>query len=547
MVSIELSAQALKKRLGLSPAKLEEALFTLGMELEGGDEESMKIDIAGAGNRIDTVSFEGLCRVLEGYLGKRAGCEPPKTKPSGVEIRVAEHMLKVRPYIGSMVIRGAHLSDEDIKALMNWQEKVHATFGRDRKRLAIGFYKLAEMKPPIDYRLEEAGKFMFVPLGSDQEMSGLEILERHETGRKYASLFPEKRLLPVLKDAAGRYLSIPGIINSNDVGNIAPGKHDLFIDCTGTDLVMISQLLASIAQDFADRGCVIETVNVIYPDRTLAMPDLKPAKMTLDVSYANKLLGLRLTPKKAADLLGRMLYNVKVDGKKLEVEVPAFRNDVFHAVDLIDDIARAYGYDNMKPEYPPTLSIGSLRPETRLKSKLAEIMVGLGYQQVLSYILSRKDAQTRAMDAGAGGDFVEFSGARAAGADCCRRTILPGLLEILFHNKDARFPQRVFEVGETIVPDAKAETRAVDKLHLAAVLSDAKAGFADIKAAIEALAEQLQIKIEIKQAQLPWYIHGRAAEVHSELFTGHLGEMKPNVLVNFGLEMPTVALELEFR
>lgn len=546
MVSVEFSTTELKKRLKVDIADLEEKLFTFGMELESSGAETTKIDLAGAGNRIDTVSFQGFCRVVEAYLGKRKGFKNPEVKHSGIEVIVAPEVEKVRPFIANMVVRNLKLDDSGIKDLMNYQEKVNETFGRARKRLGGGFFKLSEIKPPLYYSVENARDIVFAPLGIDQELTGEEILQKHEKGIKYASLFPDKTKLPVLKDSRGRYLAIPGITNSNDVGNIQPGTHDIFVELTGSDLRMMNQFMAAMSFDFAELGCGIESVTVRYQNKSMRFPNLHAREMDLETEQINKMLGLRLSTENCKKFLEKMLFNAHISGKKLKVEIPAFRSDVWHQVDLIDDIARAYGYDDFAPLYPKTMSIGSITPKTAFKNKLIEAMVGFGYQQIYSLIVARKIAQTHNIESGDIG-FVEFEGARAAGVDCCRRHIFPSLLEILHGNKDARFPQKLFEVGAVIVPDNNEEAMARDILHMAGVLSSATANFSETKAIVELLAKELQTNAKFSPEMVPWYIHGRSAKVETELFVGHLGEIKPTVLTRFGIEMPVAAFELEFK
>ena len=153
---------------------------------------------------------------------------------------------------------------------------------------------------------------------------------------------------PLFEDAKGDILSMPPIINSEKTGRVTAQTKDLFVECSGFDFGVLSTCLNIIVTALADMGGEINSLHLIYPDEVKSSPDLTPRRMKLDLPYVNKRLGLQLSAAEAGKLLEHMGYGCQ-NG---EVLIPAYRADILHQVDLIEDIAIAYGYENFKEEIP---------------------------------------------------------------------------------------------------------------------------------------------------------------------------------------------------
>jgi len=561
MVVVSFSKKELQEKLGLKGTEwqkeLGETLFKIGMELESGNsaEEEIEIDIAGAGNRLDTVSLEGLVRVVLAYRGKYSFKYPKLTKAKGAVVNVDKSVADVRPYIGNFIVRGIDIDDSTLKRIINLQEKIASTFGRDRKVLGMGLFKLSQLKFPLTYVALPAEQIKFAPLGFKEEMAGDEILKKHEKGIAYAHLFSGKNKLPILRDASGKILTMPGITNSNDLGKVSVGKQDLFVEATGTNLQMIRQLLAANALDFADMGGKIESVAVKYPtnDKVIEFPEWDFEKYSLNLQQANNLLGLNLTAAQAVQLLKKMMLPAVAKGSQLQVSVPRFRSDIVHWVDLVEDIARAYGFDSFVPQPPSVHTFGKKHEKTRLFNEIINSFTGLGFQQVVGMILASKEDQTVRVKKPDDGKFVELYSSRALGLNCCRRSLYPGLLAIISSNKQYSYPQKIFEVGECLEVDTLQETGAKTSWKAAALLASADASFAQAKSLVESFGRCLddyELKIEPLKEKSPeaaLFILGRAARITGKYFSGTFGEVDIEILRNFGIEMPCVLIEVELK
>jgi len=102
------------------------------------------------------------------------------------------------------------------------------------------------------------------PFSYTQKLTLAEILERHPKGIAYGGIVKPFKKYPVLTDSSGRVLSFPPIINSNDLGAVQVGDHDLLVEFTGSDILALALSANIVACDFADSGYAIKPVRVDY-------------------------------------------------------------------------------------------------------------------------------------------------------------------------------------------------------------------------------------------------------------------------------------------
>jgi phenylalanyl-tRNA synthetase beta chain len=238
-----------------------------------------------------------------------------------------------------------------------------------------------------------------------------------------------------------------------------------------------------------------------------------------------------------------MGYGVSL--KTGSVLVPPYRADIMHPVDVIEDVAIAYGYNDFVPEVPRLPTIGKSSPEEDFSLKLKELMVGLGFQEVLNLTLSSEERQFTMMGARNPGT-VEIANPISKDYALCRHWVLPSLLENLSSNIHRRYPQRIFELGECIHPDQGTDTKTRNARRLAAAVSHADAGLSEIMSVFNAFSGALPLKFSAAEHSHPSFIQGRCAAVLLQRSPiGFLGELHPRVLRSFGLKMPVAALEID--
>jgi len=255
--------------------------------------------------------------------------------------------------------------------------------------------------------------------------------------------------------------------------------------------------------------------------------------MELDVGYANKLLGLSLTSSEVRFLLEKMRYGVS-EGKKLVVAIPSYRTDVLHPIDVVEDIAIAYGYDKFLPEDFKGYRVGERDRLEVFSSKLRDLLVGAGFQEVMTLVLTSK-ANLFSMMNVPEEEVVETSNPVTMEHSVGRNWLLPSLFTVLEKNKTQEYPQRIFEIGDCLTP--AGETVRI----LSGVIAHSTANFSEVKAVVDGLVESVGLKYTPKSAAHGSFISGRCINTGF----GFYGEISPIVLENFKLEVPVAAFELD--
>jgi phenylalanyl-tRNA synthetase beta chain len=233
---------------------------------------------------------------------------------------------------------------------------------------------------------------------------------------------------------------------------------------------------------------------------------------------------------------------VQVDS--VDVVVPSFRVDVMHQVDLIEDIAIAYGYNNIECLWREMPTTGRAKPEQRQIDIARELMVGLGYQEILTYMLTNKESLFIKMNAQETKN-VEVANPKYLTMTCLRNWLLPSLMEFLSNNQSVEFPQKIFEVGIVTLPDEAKETKTRDEEWLSAATTHANANFTEIKSALDAFMSNFGVEWQIKETAHPSFIEGRVGKVIiGSVEVGVVGEINPLVLEAWKLENPVAAFEV---
>ena len=574
MAVANFNKKTFEKEIGKLDDKMQNKIAMFGTPLEGIDDKEVQIEVFP--NRPDILSYQGFKRAFLAFLGKKTGLATYKVNPAekDYQVIVDSSVKNIRPYTACAIIRGLNLDNDKIKEIIEMQEKLHSTLGRKRKKVAIGIYPLEKIKLPITFKAVEPDKIKFTPLEFDNEMSGLEILQRHPTGKEYAHLLAGKEKFPVFVDADGNVLSMPPIINSLKTGKITEKTKDVFVECSGFDFEVLKKTLNILVVSLADLGGKIYQMEIKYPKLHFSLansvknlayspttiatstrkeitPNLEPEEMKLSLENSNKLLGLNLNEKQLKSFIERMGYSY-AGGK---VKIPAWRTDVLHEVDLIEDIAIAHGYENFVPEIPEISTIGQEDKKQIIKRKISEILSNLQMLETLNYHLTNKDFQFVKMGTQEK-DFVAIEESKTE-YNILRKDLSHYLLKILSENSDSEYPQKIFEIGRvfeqrkeigkiSMFPDGKKEIIEGD--NLAAAISPGN--FTDVKQIIEYLARMLDLKIEIKETESypQYFIEGRAAKiVFDGKEIGFIGEIHPKILRNWKIKMPVALFEINLE
>ncbi|MFT7616133.1 MAG: phenylalanyl-tRNA synthetase beta chain [Candidatus Woesearchaeota archaeon] len=524
--------------------KLENTLFTLGFELEEVEGDDIKIDVTP--DRLDVLSTQGLARALRAYLSKDLKTPTYERNKSSYKVIVDDSVLSVRPATACAVVKGLKLTDQFIKDIIWVQEKLHATFGRNRARSAIGIYPLEKITWPITFCAKKPKQIHFRPLEAKNPMYGDEILTKHPTGKEYAHLLEGKKVFPLFIDAKDEVLSLPPIINSHALGKVTTQTTDVFIEASGSDFKIQSEVLTLLTTMLAEMGGTIYGVDVVYGEKTEHTPYLAPIEKTITPMYVKEILGVDLPAKEIATLLQRMMYGiVSVKANEVVVTVPPFRLDIWHDIDVVDDVLRAYGINNIELTIPQVATHAMELPENKLQETIRDLLVGLGLNEIKTLAVTDKVQQFDMMGLPQG-DHVKLGSVAEKSINMLRSWLLPESLKFLAVNQNRSYPHRIYEVGDVVVPDNSLDVTARNKNHCCICLSDDGVTFTHIKQVVVYLIETLQLPLEIETGHHKSFVPGRCASLRfGKKEIGFFGEVHPSVLETYKLQTPVVAAEFE--
>ncbi|MEM3113463.1 MAG: phenylalanine--tRNA ligase subunit beta [Candidatus Pacearchaeota archaeon] len=536
MTVVSVRKSEVKKIIGnKSDSDIDNILSMMGTAVESMGENIVDVEVAP--NRPDMLSESGVLMALKSFSGKKKFLQKFKlNKPrKNYDVLVDPNVKDVRPYTVCAIIHNLKFDDDKIREVMDIQEKLHNTIGRKRKKLAIGIYPLEKIKLPIIYKALAPEEIRFRPLEFPKELNGKQILKQHPAGKDYGFLLEGKDKFPVFIDSNSEILSMPPIINSDKTGKITHETKDIFIEVSGFDLEIQKKTLNILTNIFGSFEGSIFQMNVHYGSKLERTPDFSPLKMDLNIENVNKLLGLSLTEKDVELLLGKM----GIEYKRGSALIPSYRVDVFHEVDLIEDIAIAYGYENFVPEIPEVSTIGEISKEEIIKGKIREVLIGLGLLETSSYHLTTKEHQIDKLYLN-NEKYFEVKNSKTEYA-LLRKDLSHYMLKILGENVDVEYPQEIFQVGSVFSGSSGIE----EKENLSIVI--APGNFTRMKQIFEYLARMLNIGVKILKTDKyePYFINGRVAEVIvNGKSSGYFGEVHPKILKNFRIKMPVSLLEI---
>jgi len=589
--------------------ELKSDLFDLGLEFEGWTEDD-EFQLEFAPDRLDRLSVEGVARSLRYHYGDDRGVYVPSTNSAEWTIHV-EDQPEGRPYVTGAVVRGLDLSDGALESLIQLQEKLHATMGRKRAKGAIGVHDLTMLKGTdlrptdgqsssldltggqdpteaseepqdemvgdaavepvgtnaITYTGADPDDASFVPLESDAEMTPSEVIEHHDTGQKYGDLVADYDRVPAIYDAIGLF-SFPPVINGRRT-EVAEDSRDLFIELTGTDQWTIDHMCNIICYALEARGGTIERVDVEYADdangeyagKTLERPDFGTRTKTVTLDRIESLLGVDLHPRDVIDYAERAGLTATErtvdEGTVFDVEIPPYRVDVIHPLDIVDDIGRALGFNSLEPTYPDVSTVGGRHERSVLEDAARDTLVGLGFEDLLNFHMTNEAENFERMNLPEPGDATDANDSLVGLADpvtiqepysedytVLRTWALPSLMMVLENNTHRRYPQDLAEIGLAAGLDDSQNTGVSEHRTVAAALARTDASYEDAKARLQAIAEAFGKDLETPATDHPSFIDGRAADIVLDGKTvGVIGEVHPKVLVEHDLELPVAAFE----
>jgi phenylalanyl-tRNA synthetase beta chain len=530
---ITFNLQELQKEAGTKDVAA--LIDSLGMSIEALDEEEIKIDVTP--NRPDLLDFFGMARALSYLSGKREPSNDSYLKVSEprLSITVSKNVKDVRPFIAGIVVEYANLGGNRLKYLINFTEKIAETFGRHRKKIAIGIHNLDRIDGDLTYEVKKSGSMQ--PLGL-QASETFEKVLRSQKGTEYGAIAEGKNI--VLSDEKKVIALIP--ITNSEKTRVTEGTKNLFIDITGTSQKAVGEVATLLACSFIDQNAKVSAVSVDYGSRKAVYPSTQYKEEKINVYDIDRTIGAKLSESDIVKLANRLGYKGSKYGNYILVEVPPYRMDFINCQDVIEDMAIAFGYNNIVPLPVVGSSFGCRSAVTDLCNDLELTMTGMGFDQAINNYITNEETQFDRMEQRREQNLVKISYSKTASLTALRSKILPSLLTNLSASQHESMPLRLFEIGSVFTVE---KNRAIEGLSVALVSEAGGSNFSEAKSYVVAIAASMGMPIEIRGIENPAFIKGRCAGVflHGKRI-GVFGEIHPKVLKNFNLAEPAIAAEL---
>jgi phenylalanyl-tRNA synthetase beta chain len=555
---------------------LEEALICAKAELDEDSDKSLppaervlKIELNDT-NRPDLWATAGCARQLRVHNGGKRpeypffSC-PGNRKKASRKVLVEKSVQKVRPFLAGFIAAGKPTTDASLRDNIQTQEKLAWNFGRKRRTISMGLYRISRIEWPIIYKAVDPDSVSFVPLQWDVPLTLREILKQHPKGREYAFIQEHEPLHPLLVDVKGGILSYPPIINSSDIGAVQVGDQDLFVELTGTDQPSVTLAASIMACDLADQGYTIEPVDVEYEydtpfGRTVTTPYYFQEPVFCSLSRVEKFLGEKLSAEECLAALERMGVkaekasatergapegSVVVEG--IKAWPPEYRNDFLHAADVAEDVMIGRGLDTFKPKRPSDFTVGRLTPVTCFSRQVKEILVGMGYQEMIyNYLGSRKDLVEKMR--GDGSRIIRIANPMTENYEYVRDSILASLMMSESVSGHSVYPHRIFEVGKIAYRNDKENYGTSTRQFLGFIHAGTEANFNTAAGQLQTLFYYLSREYDVEESDDSRFIPGRAAAVvYQGSSIGVFGELHPEVLENWGVTVPCTAGEIDIE
>jgi phenylalanyl-tRNA synthetase beta chain len=564
--------------------QFDELCFDFGIELDedttdectNGERPQLKIEVPA--NRYDMLCIEGIAQALNEFLGNAEAptfvLDPPTPQ---VTLTINQSSESIRQYAAGVILRDVTFTERSYNSFISLQDKLHANLCRNRTLVAIGTHDLDTLTPPFTYEALPPSEIKFIPLNQTKAMDGHELMEFYSGDKnlgKYLPIIRDSPVFPVMLDAKRNVASMPPIINS-DLSKITLNTKNVFIDVTGTDRTkteIVVNTMVAMFSTYCEKPFHIEPVKVIseHNNQTRIVPNIAPRVAQTEIAYINSCVGLDYSGEQIAELLKKMSLRAKpssTNSELLDVEIPITRSDILHQCDIMEDVAIAYGYNNLKKTKPANAAlVASALPINKVGDILRIASSQSGYSEVMPLTLSSHDENfkfLRTTDDNT--KAVKLANPKTAEYQVVRTTLLPGILKTIKENRKHALPIKVFECGDIVLKNPELERGAFNQRNWAAVYAGKTSGFEYVQGLLGKIMQTMRTPwlqnpqqqngrgywIE-QDTENPTFFPGRGAKVYfrsgedaEARVIGAIGALHPEVMNSF--EIPFAASSVEIN
>jgi len=572
---MRISLEWLKEYLDLpeSVTQLRKDLTMLGLVVDSVEEAFGQpvLEVEITANRPDCLSYIGIARDLAALYDRKLRPVPTTDKldcdsdETPYRIQIEDPRLCPR-YVGLV------MSDVRVGKSPDWmQRRLEATGMRTVNNLVdITNYVLLEQGHPLhafDYRRLRKSKI---------------VVERARAGEKFITLDEIERELDeqmlLIKDGEGP-VAIAGVMGGLN-SEISDESDTVLLECAYFQPASIRRTskrlgLSTEASYRFERGAdwngpiraIARTCHLITEYAggriTGGLQDAYPAPMNpvqieLRKDRAEKLLGVELTKQFIESTLAKLEFDTSIKAEGIwQVTCPSHRPDMELEADLIEELARFYGYQNIPATVPAAKSAGTAAPNFEIESRSRRLLLGLGYTEAVNLSFAHHDV--RSLFTGVPGDPIEIRNPLTEDTRFLRVSLAPGLVRSAMRNINyGRRSLRLFEIGKVY---RKMKDEPQEKAYLGILGTGSSAGlnwlcpderydYFHLKGVVDTLLQGMRSKpVEISPSpKTNWLNPADASSITvGDKTIGIMGSLHPDLEEQFKFKQPIYLAELDYE
>ena len=319
------------------------------------------------------------------------------------------------------------------------------------------------------------------------------------------------------------------------------------------NLINASNRAAYLLQEYAG-GEIVNGIIDEYPEV------YRKKDIELDIDRANKIIGIELNKDEIIEILESLEFRIK-DNKdgSINVTVPSYRTDVELDADLIEEIARIYGYNRIPVTRPVSKQIGGRTLKQKIEDNVKNQFTASGLDEVLTFSLTEKKIYDKLLMNNYPDlqKWVELKNPLNESFSVLRTSLIPGIVDVLSRNAKRQVKEmRVFEIGKVFFNQGK-NVRPLEKIKLAGgsmgwkedLWNNNAADFYYLKGALEKLYDYFQMKdISFITHKLDFLHPGRTAKIlYQDEEIGFIGELLPKIIEKNDMVPATSVFQLDFE
>lgn len=512
---------------------------------ENGDVYSIEVTT----NRIDTASVYGIAREASAILprfNKKAKLASLETKSNYKFVGKVKYLntdidSKLCPRFTAVLIKNVKLAESSSIV----KERLMASGIRPINNVVdISNYMMLEMGQPVhtfDY---------------DKIKRHLMVLRESKKGEKITTLDDQSHILSggdiVIEDASEKLIDLCGIMggilsavdeNTKNVLLFVQNYNPAYIRNTSMKLAKRSEA-AMLFEKGIDaqlvKAGILRAVDM-FIKLTKGIPEkeildlypnpYKETAVSLSLEEINKKLGIEIAKKDILVILSPLGFNPSWEKNTLRVEIPSFRaNDINIPEDIIEEIARIYGYHNL----PPKLMSGAIPDKPKdsyfpFEDNVKNILKGYGGCEVYTLSLVSKEKTFK--------ESLKLKNPLGPESEYLRGALIYSLKEAAEENLRDKEPFHLFEIANVYIP--KSKDLPDEKVTLAGIF--ANTNYREAKGIIESLLSELNIKAEYVQEELKDFIPGQRVAIKiNGRSIGQFGNLENENLIYYEFDMDTL-------